>query len=108
MSEEIDAALKRAIRALIADVQTAVIHSRLTRWRDVFLVGRIVNEEVERYSTWGYLIAAGTLQPATPPQEFVWIVERCLQRIGEERGLSDEAVEAAIERVTRKRDTNAT
>lgn len=108
MSQEIDAALRDGIRALVSNVQNAVVDSRMTRWRDLFLVGRIVREVVIRHAEQGGpVIHPATLEPIIPRSDFVWLVERCLQRIGDERGLADEDVEAAIERFKRKHDINA-
>jgi len=99
---EIDAALRQAIRSLITDVQNAVVKSRLTRWRDVFLVTRIVENEVRQYSEWGQLVDPLTLNRSVPRHDIVMLVERCLEQIGEERGLPYETVEAAIERAVRE------
>jgi hypothetical protein len=69
--------------------------SRLTRFGDVFLVGRIAEEEARQYARWGDLIDPATLNRCiVPSQAFELLVERCLDRYGEERGLSSQQVEA--------------
>ncbi|MGH6926563.1 MAG: hypothetical protein ACRED5_22775 [Propylenella sp.] len=102
MSTEIDSALRGATRSLITEVQHAVAKSRLTRWRDVLLVTRIVENEVRRYSEWGQSVDPLTLSRSVPRQDIVLIVERCLEQIGEARGLPSEEVEAGIERAVRE------
>ena len=96
---EIHAACQREMTALTNEVQSLVVKSRLTRWRDIFLVGRIVREEVSRYAEWGTLVDPFTLQRAVSQPDLALIVERCIIRVGEERGLPVEAVEAAADRI---------
>ena len=92
-------AYKKTASWLFKSVQETVIQSRLTRWRDMFLVNRIVEDECKRY--WEYAPAPfslATLEPAIPRNEIVMLVEQCLHRIGDERALPVEEIEAGIER----------
>jgi hypothetical protein len=87
---------------LTKELQDAVVRSRLTRWRDMFMVNRIIEGEVRRFVEWGQLIDPLTLRPCVSPDEFMLLLERCLEKVGEERRLPDEVVEAAIQRAAVK------
>jgi hypothetical protein len=94
------AAYKKTASWLFKAVQEAVVKSRLTRWRDMFLVNRVIEEELKRYLEYAPVpFALGTLEPNVSREEIFNLVVGCLHRIGEERGLSLDEVEAGVERV---------
>lgn len=103
MSRDLDPAYKAAYRRtaswLFDAVQDAVVKSRLTRWRDIFLVNRTIEDEVRRYFENAPVpFSLFTLEPNVSREDIAWLAERCLERICENRGLSFEEVEAGIER----------